>query len=276
MSAFAPTADSQYDLFQYKLSELPHHYGSQVHLLAEPYLISLLARLCAEETQQPMVNWLLTQIYRGLLQIAVNQEFPLRRSKCRTRMATFHPQEGFYTGPETDPSTKVISVDLARAGTLPSQICYHELHALLPAENLRQDHIGVFRTLSPSQQVIGSTITGHKIGGSCNDAIVLLPDPMGATGGTIDEVLNLYKKQGKPCKTIALHCIVTPEYLKRVTRSHPDLIIYSVRLDRGLSPPEVLKQPLGKNIDQEKGLNSKDYIVPGGGGFGEILNNAFV
>jgi uracil phosphoribosyltransferase len=28
--------------------------------------------------------------------------------------------------------------------------------------------------------------------------------------------------------------------------------------------------------DEERGLNEKQYIVPGGGGFGEIMNNSFV
>jgi hypothetical protein len=49
-----------------------------------------------------------------------------------------------------------------------------------------------------------------------------------------------------------------------------------VRLDRGLSPADVLKTPLGTHWDRERGLNQKDYIVPGGGGFGEVMNNAYV
>jgi uracil phosphoribosyltransferase len=70
--------------------------------------------------------------------------------------------------------------------------------------------------------------------------------------------------------------IVTPEYLKRVTTQHKDLIIYAVRVDRGLSNPAVLKTEPGLKWDQERGLDDTQYIVPGGGGFGEILNNSFV
>jgi uracil phosphoribosyltransferase len=88
--------------------------------------------------------------------------------------------------------------------------------------------------------------------------------------------VDLYKTQGKARKYIALHCIVTPEYLKRVKQAHPDLIIYAVRLDRGLSSTDVLKSVPGTHWDQERGLNDKQYIVPGGGGFGEVLNNAYV
>jgi len=32
----------------------------------------------------------------------------------------------------------------------------------------------------------------------------------------------------------------------------------------------------GTHWDRERGLDDKQYIVPGGGGFGEIMNNAYV
>jgi len=126
-------------------------------------------------------------------------------------------------------------------------------------------------------KVTGSRIASHKVGGDINDAIVLFPDPMGATGGTIIEAIEFYKSHGgKALKYIALHCIVTPEYLNRVQSLHPDLIVYAVRLDRGLSSSEVLSTIPGTFRDRERGLNDKHYIVPGGGGFGEIINNAYV
>ena len=75
---------------------------------------------------------------------------------------------------------------------------------------------------------------------------------------------------------VALHLVVTPEYLKRVLAEFPEMIIYAVRLDRGLSPPDVLASGLGERWDEEKGLNERQYIVPGAGGLGEILNNSYV
>jgi hypothetical protein len=69
---------------------------------------------------------------------------------------------------------------------------------------------------------------------------------------------------------------VTPEYLRNVQKRHSDLVVYALRLDRGLSPLDVLSTRLGEKWDQERGLNGEQYIVPGGGGFGEILNNAYV
>ena len=101
---------------------------------------------------------------------------------------------------------------------------------------------------------------------------------MGATGGSICTALEAYREQvvGKPRKVICAHLIVTPEYLKRVTTQHPDAVIYALRLDRGLSPPEVFDSVPGTHWDKERGLDDRQYIVPGGGGFGEIMNNAYV
>ena len=108
--------------------------------------------------------------------------------------------------------------------------------------------------------------------------MVFFPDPMGATGNTIVTAIDHYKTkvEGPAARFVALHLIVTPEYLRRVLTAHPDVMIYALRLDRGLSPRQVLETTPGTHWDQEKGLNDKDYIVPGGGGFGEIMNNSFV
>lgn len=268
--------DSQYLNYPFKLSETEHLYGENVHILADPFLLSHLARLCSEETEQPVINELITTLYLSLLKTVVNQEFPTRQAEIRTRMAPLHPQEGIFRGPITDASVPVVTVNLARAGTLPSHICYTALNYFMNPKTVRQDHISIARTTDLKDQVTGSQVSGHKIGGGVQDAIVLFPDPMGATGGTLVEAVDLYKKQGKARKYIALHCIVTPEYLLKLKNTHPDLIIYAMRLDRGLSSKDVLKTKPGTHWEKERGLNDKQYIVPGGGGFGEILNNAYV
>jgi uracil phosphoribosyltransferase len=111
-----------------------------------------------------------------------------------------------------------------------------------------------------------------------DDAILLFPDPMGATGGSICTAIDAYKQQvvGKPRKIVAANLIVTPEYLKRVTSTHPEAIVYALRLDRGLSAEEIFDTVPGTQWDRERGLDDRQYIVPGGGGFGEIMNNAYV
>jgi len=267
--------DSQFKTVRFKLSETEHKYGKQVHILSDPFLLSHLAQLCSEATTQPVINELITTIYSSLLKTVVNCEFPVQQTQIRTRMASDHP-EAVFQGPIIDPEVPVVSVNLARAGTLPSHICYTALNYFMNPKKVRQDHISIGRTTDAQEKVTGSRVSGHKIGGTVDHSMVLFPDPMGATGGTLTEAIDLYKSHGKPRKLIALHCIVTPEYLKNVLSHHPDLTVYAVRLDRGLSPKAVLDSVPGTYWDQEKGLNHKHYIVPGGGGFGEVLNNAYV
>jgi uracil phosphoribosyltransferase len=84
------------------------------------------------------------------------------------------------------------------------------------------------------------------------------------------------KVAGKPRKIICVNLIVTPEYLKRITSRHPEVLVYAIRLDRALSAPKVFDTVAGQLWDQERGLDDRQYIVPGGGGFGELMNNAYV
>lgn len=94
------TRDQQFENIEFRLSEIDHRYGKNVHLLSDPYLLSLLARLCAEDTVQPVINELVQSIYSSLLNTVVAREFPTQRVEVRTRMAAFHSKEGVYAGPQ--------------------------------------------------------------------------------------------------------------------------------------------------------------------------------
>lgn len=257
--------------------EQEHHYGSQVHLIQNSFLSGVLAKLCSPETAQPEINRLVELLYTHLISFSVFNEFEQEDFSQATRMTNMHPN-ALLQGRRLQQKQKVVCVNLARAGTYPSHICYDFLHYALPASHLRQDHIFAARMTDLQDQVTGTSLGGAKIGGDVKDCHVIFPDPMGATGNTIVSAIEHYKKKilGPARKYLALHLIVTPEYLKRVLTAHPDVSIYALRLDRGLSSEAILKAPLGKFWDQEKGLNAKDYIVPGGGGFGEIMNNSYV
>lgn len=267
--------DFQYEDFSYRTAQIPHKYGEQVTLLSDVALLTLLAKLCSPKGQQPWLNDWIQQIYTQLLFTVLNKEFPIKQSSIRTRMFEHEP-DAVYTGPVLDAETRVVCVNLARAGTLPSHVCYTLLNHILNPELIRQDHISISRKTNAGDQVTGSEVSGHKIGGSIDHSILIFPDPMGATGSTLSEVLDLYKDHGKPKKIISMHCIITPEFIRNVLRRHPETHIYAVRLDRGLSPNGVLKSIPGSHWDREIGLNAKQYIVPGGGGIGEVLNNSFV
>ncbi|KYG62163.1 uracil phosphoribosyltransferase [Bdellovibrio bacteriovorus] len=257
--------------------ELGHKYGSQVHIIDSPFLSGLLARLCSPDCYQPEINRIVEVLYTHLISIIMNNEFKLENFTQPTRMTDVHPDKKLQ-GVRLSAEQKAVSVNLARAGTYPSHICYNALHFSLKPQNVRQDHIFAARVTNNKDKVTGAEFGGMKIGGDVKDAHVIFPDPMGATGNTMITAVDHYKThiEGPAKKFIALNLIVTPEYLKNVLTAHPDVVIYALRLDRGLSSAAVLEAIPGEFWDQERGLNDKQYIVPGGGGFGEIMNNSFV
>jgi uracil phosphoribosyltransferase len=263
--------DCQHQNIDFKANEIVHHYGNNVHLLSSPLMLSLLAKLGNPKTHQPQINELTQMLYSYLMDQVIDHVFPKKHASIETRM------QAHYDGEIVDPQTPCVTVDLARAGTFPSHLTYNKLNYLMNPELVRQDHFYVARLTDEKGQVTGVSVSGSKIGGGIEGAIVLFPDPMGATGGTIVQAHDHYLKEvgGTPKLMIAMHLIVTPEYLKRVTTACPNLHIFALRLDRGLSSPEVLHEAPGKRWSEEKGLNEHQYIVPGAGGLGEILNNSY-
>ena len=267
--------DQQYLNRKYQLKEINHKYGKNVHILHDPYLFTILAKLCRTDCEQPIVNTLLNTLYHELVKEVVNAEFPQMETILETRMHALHPEARFKIS-VVDPNIKVVCVSLARAGIVPSHICFNAFNHILAPSGVRQDHISINRKVDENEKVVGTNLGGLKIGGHVNDRVVVIPDPMGATGSTIQTAMEIYHSHGNALKYIAMHFIVTPEYLSLVTKKFPDLIIYAIRLDRGLSPTDVLATMPGTHWDLEKGLNKKQYIVPGAGGLGEVINNSWV
>jgi uracil phosphoribosyltransferase len=87
---------------------------------------------------------------------------------------------------------------------------------------------------------------------SLKGKIVLIPDPMLATGGTMELVLEEVLKE-KPLKVKTLHCVSAPEGLKRVSEKFPQVDIYTIAVD--------------------KGLNENGFIIPGLGDAGDRAFN---
>lgn len=271
------TQDMQYSDIDFTLSQIDHEYGDNVHILKDPYLLTLIERIGAPETLQPILTDYVKKAYLGIFNQIVPYSFKKQQVSTPTRMIQFHT-EGVFNGDIIDKNANVVCVDLARAGMIPSQLFYEELNYFINTSNVRQDHFYAARKVNEKNEVIGVDISGSKIGGDIKDAYVLLPDPMGATGGTICEAIKHYKENvdGNAKKYITAHLIVTPEYIQRVTKEHPDVEIYAARLDRGLSSKKALEAKPGTFPEEEKGLNANQYIVPGAGGVGELLNNSFV
>ena len=63
-------------------------------------------------------------------------------------------------------------------------------------QRVRQDHLIMARTVDASEHVTGATISGSKIGGKIDDRIVVFPDPMGATGGSLATAIEAYLSAG--------------------------------------------------------------------------------
>lgn len=269
--------DTHYHSVPYRPSEQAHLYGSSVHLLSDPYLLTRLARLCQASCRQPEINTILRELYLFLGRDVANQEFPKIRSRTETRMAEYHT-EAVYDGEVVSRETRVVLADLARAGILPSMELFEMYSSLLDSNLVRIDHIFMNRTTDNENRVTGSTIHGSKIGGSVDGTYLIVPDPMGATGQSMTKVIQHYKSSvpGKPTKWISLNLIVTPEYIRALKREHPEVVIYAIRLDRAFSSERALLALPGEFPDEERGLNDNQYIVPGAGGLGELTSNSFV
>lgn len=269
--------ESTYAKTRFRPTEIDHRYGENVHLLDDPLAWTQLARLCARETMQPEVGRLVRVLYERLSEVVLAAEFPRTRVDIPTRMVSSSP-EAVYRGLAVARATKAVTVGIARAGTMPSQIVYDLLNEVLDPAGVRQDHLFMSRTTDADGRVTGATWHDAKIGRDVEGRIILFPDPMGATGSSMISAIEHYKTrlEGAPARCITMHLIVTPEYLKNVLAAHPDVVVYALRLDRGLSASDVLATAPGTRWSEERGLDEHQYIVPGAGGVGELLNNAWV
>ncbi len=269
--------DSQYQHANFELSTRDHAYGKNVHLVSDPFCISLLAKLCNEKCEQPLFNQYIRFLYHTLGTYVANQVFTKAQVKIPTRMSKLHA-EAVFEGEVFDSNQKIILVSLARAGTIPSNSLMEMYTNVIDPENVRVDHIYINRVIDQNERVTGANLSGSKIGGDISNAIMIIPDPMGATASSINQVLDYYKQHvtGKPKAWISLQLMITPEFIRNLQSKHDDVQIYSFRLDRAFSSQKALENIPGKFWNEEKGLSPKDYIVPGGGGFGELMSHAWV
>jgi len=270
--------DMQYFNLPTNRQELDHAYGDNIHIVSSPVMMTGLMKACAKSGRQPEINRIFTELYIDLMKAVINAEFPQTVVDVPTRMIDVN-DKGYYHGSALDPEIQVAIAVVARAGILPSQVVFDRLNLLLNPERVRLDHFFVARDTDADHHVTGAQVFSSKIGGPLDDAILLLPDPMGATGSSVVQTLQTYKKaQGafNPKKVIAMHLIITPEYIRKIKQAFPGIIVYAIRLDRGLSPADVLAEKPGVRWDEERGLNDVGYIVPGGGGIGEVMTNSWV
>ncbi len=118
------------------------------------------------------------------------------------------------------------------------------VHVLFPSAKV--GHIGMYRneeTFEPCEYYC-------KLPDGIEDMLVLLLDPMLATGGSACDAIDSLKKRG--CKHIKFMAIIgAPEGVSKVAETHPDVEIFVSTLDRC--------------------LNENCYILPGLGDAGDRL-----
>ena len=116
--------------------------------------------------------------------------------------------------------------------------------SLFPAAKV--GHIGLYRdeeTLEPQEYYC-------KLPTNIEEKVVMVVDPMLATGGSAVDAVKMLKKRG--CKNIKFMAIIgAPEGVSKVAETHPDVNIYVSTLDRC--------------------LNENGYILPGLGDAGDRL-----
>ena len=81
------------------------------------------------------------------------------------------------------------------------------------------------------------------------DALVIVLDPMLATGGSAVDAIDQIKKHGG--KKIKFMCIIAaPEGLEKLHKAHPDVQIYVGHLDRQLNEQAYICPGLGDAGDR--------------------------
>ena len=118
------------------------------------------------------------------------------------------------------------------------------IHVLFPSAKV--GHIGLCRneeTLEPYEYYC-------KLPAGIEEKLVLIVDPMLATGGSACDAIEKLKERG--CKNIKFMAVIgAPEGVSRVAEAHPDVQIFVSTLDRC--------------------LNENGYILPGLGDAGDRL-----
>ena len=221
-------------------------------ILNTTYNLALLAKLGQPETMQPEISRIIEELYHNMFGTIADQELVTEEKTLKTRIYA-QDKRGVVKCRIFKKNQKIVVADVIRAGIQPSHQFYIKLAGILDPKKVRQDHI-MSQRIETKKGVTGTSLMGSKIGGSVNNTIVFIPDPMGATGGSIAEVVAHYQKHyGNPKKFVVVNLVATPKYLKRLEKIKAEVHVYAARVD--------------------KGLTKTDFIYPGLGGVGEIVNN---
>lgn len=167
----------------------------------------------------------------GLMAYEITRDLPTQSIQIVTPVAPCVTEEL---------AKEIVLVPILRAGLG----MVNGIRSLVPTAKI--GHIGLYRdekTLEPHEYFA-------KFPSNMPEAVVMVLDPMLATGGSASAAITMLKKRN--AKLIKLVCLVgAPEGVARIQKDHPDVDIYLAALD-------------------EK-LNEHGYIVPGLGDAGDRI-----
>ncbi|MBR6342870.1 MAG: uracil phosphoribosyltransferase [Selenomonadaceae bacterium] len=202
-----------------------------VTLIDHPLIQHKLTLMRMKETGTKDFRELLEEIAM-LMAYEITRDFPLEDIEIETPMAK-------CTGKRLA-GKKVGVVPILRAGLG----MLNGVVNMIPAA--RVGHVGLYRdpaTLKPVEYYC-------KLPSDVQERMLIVTDPMLATGGSASAALTLLKEKG--AKSIILMCLVAaPEGIEVITKDHPDVPLYVAAIDDG--------------------LNEHAYIVPGLGDAGDRI-----
>jgi uracil phosphoribosyltransferase len=201
-----------------------------LNVLNHPLITHKLTQMRQKDTGTKDFRQNLDEI-AGLMAYEITRDVPTRKVEIMTPVAACVTEEM---------AKEIVLVPILRAGLG----MVNGIRNLVPTAKV--GHIGLYRdeeTLEPHEYFA-------KFPSNLPEAVVMVLDPMLATGGSASAAITMIKKRG--ATLIKLVCLVgAPEGVKRIEEDHPDVEIYLAALD-------------------EK-LNEKGYIVPGLGDAGDRI-----
>ncbi|MCR5547958.1 MAG: uracil phosphoribosyltransferase [Bacteroidales bacterium] len=204
---------------------------SQVHLIDHPMIQHKLGIMRRKETGSKDFRQLLNEISL-LMGYEVTRDIPLEDVEIETPITKMTAK--------VVPGRKLAIVPILRAGLG----MVDGLLELIPVAKV--GHIGLYRNEETHKPVVYYC----KLPGDIQQRMVIVTDPMLATGGSACDAVDMLKERG--CTSIRLMCLVgAPEGIAAVQAAHPDVDIYLAAIDDH--------------------LNEDAYIVPGLGDAGDRI-----
>lgn len=195
-----------------------------------PLITHKLTQLRRKETETKDFRYNLSEI-AALMAYEITRDLPMKEVDVVTPMGKCRTKELAGT---------VVLIPVLRAGLG----MVEGITNLIP--DAKVGHIGIYRdheTLKPMTYY-------SKLPDNLSDAVIMVLDPMLATGGSASAAIKAIKESG--ARKIKFVCIIgAPEGVRKIEEDHPDVQIYLTGLD-------------------EK-LNEIGYIVPGLGDAGDRL-----